>query len=224
MEGGGRNELDGFLSTGIYQIPNANALFVDPVRILNSSYNNFSISPALYYSRSLPCLPKFESQDKEDQKTKKRQRKRKRNAYVPNEKEQLAEKRHWLTAGKLRRECKNRAENAIDRVGILPAMDVNGLIVGSKQSETSESIFESRSRQPALKTSTNGIQAGSEIVPKRSNGDNLDNLVVMSQWTKDFSTILFRKLLYLLQKSTCLLRKSFYLVANRMLIAMRCLP
>lgn len=105
MVGGGGGErkdgLEEFLSTGIYRISNGNALFLDPVRILNTCYTHFSISPSLYYdARSLP-RPHIESpqnqkeeEDGQNKEKKKRQRKRKRKVYSLNEKEQIAEKRH----------------------------------------------------------------------------------------------------------------------------------
>lgn len=103
-EGERRDGLEEFLSTGIYRIPNGNALFLDPVRILNSCYTHFSISPSIYYgARSLPhphIDPPHNQKDEEEEdgqnkkETKKPQRKRKRKAYSLNEKEQIAEKRH----------------------------------------------------------------------------------------------------------------------------------
>lgn len=106
MGGGDRHEakrrdgLEEFLSTGIYRIPNGNALFLDPVRILNTFYSYFSISPSLYYNaRALP-RPRIESSRNQEEEedgqndNKKPQRKRKRKVYTLNEKEQIAEKRH----------------------------------------------------------------------------------------------------------------------------------
>lgn len=106
MGGGDRHEakrrdgLEEFLSTGIYRIPNGNALFLDPVRILNTFYSYFSISPSLYYNaRALP-RPRIESSQNQEEEedgqndNKKPQRKRKRKVYTLNEKEQIAEKRH----------------------------------------------------------------------------------------------------------------------------------
>ncbi|XP_057814942.2 methyltransferase-like protein 2 isoform X2 [Cryptomeria japonica] len=100
MEGNASNKslFQDYLSTGIYRFPNVNAVFLDPVRILNISYTNFSISPHLYYTRSLPnpCNgeeKKEEATGPKEQKDKKRKRKT-NNSYVPNAKEELAHKRH----------------------------------------------------------------------------------------------------------------------------------
>ncbi|XVE94760.1 hypothetical protein REPUB_Repub02eG0036800 [Reevesia pubescens] len=87
------DELSRFLDYGIYRFPNSNAVFVDPVRLLNRSYSRFRISPSAYYSRF------FESKHSAQESTissnpKKRKRKPKKESHSLNEKEQAADQRH----------------------------------------------------------------------------------------------------------------------------------
>eukprot|EP00250_Pteridium_aquilinum_P029338 c39108_g1_i1 orf=2-238(-) len=42
---------------GVYPIPGANAFFLEPCRIITSSYAHFSALPHLYYSRSFFLSP-----------------------------------------------------------------------------------------------------------------------------------------------------------------------
>ncbi|XP_002510345.2 methyltransferase-like protein 2 isoform X2 [Ricinus communis] len=79
--------LSEFLSTGIYRFENSNAVFIDPVRILNRSYTRFRVLPSAYYSRF------FDSNHNLSSNPKKRKRKQKKNYYL-NEREQAADKRH----------------------------------------------------------------------------------------------------------------------------------
>lgn len=44
-------KLSLFYESGIYYFDDSNAVFVDPVRVLNRSYHRFTVSPSTYYSR-----------------------------------------------------------------------------------------------------------------------------------------------------------------------------
>ncbi|KAK6239259.1 hypothetical protein QUC31_004728 [Theobroma cacao] len=95
MEGESKpsDELSRFFDSGIYRFPNSNAVFIDPVRVLNRSYSRFKVSPSAYYSRF------FESKHPAQESTlssnpKKRKRKPKKQSYFLNEKEQAADQRH----------------------------------------------------------------------------------------------------------------------------------
>ncbi|KAI3504797.1 hypothetical protein L1887_26516 [Cichorium endivia] len=86
-------KLPMFLKSGIYRLQGSNAVFMDPVRVLNLSYNHFRVSPSSYYSRFFEPNPSGEEHSRVSQ----NQRKRKRKAKKPlalNEKEQAAEERH----------------------------------------------------------------------------------------------------------------------------------
>lgn len=93
------DEISRFLDSGIYRFPNSNAVFMDPVRLLNRSYNRFRVSPSAYYSRFFQAEHHVrESPVASDS------RKRKRKAIKPpplNERERAADHRHqeakpWL--------------------------------------------------------------------------------------------------------------------------------
>uniref|UniRef100_A0A7C9APA3 Site-specific DNA-methyltransferase (Adenine-specific) n=2 Tax=Opuntia streptacantha TaxID=393608 RepID=A0A7C9APA3_OPUST len=106
MAGVERNRLSAFLESGIYEFPNSNAVFIDPLRILNRKYSRFRVSPSAYYSRFFN--PKFDSQPLQKEKDeaeksrvsanslkrKRNQQKKIKQHYALNEKELLAEQRH----------------------------------------------------------------------------------------------------------------------------------
>lgn len=90
--------------TGVYLIPEANAVFLEPCRIITSAYSHFFVLPHLYYRRSfflstgngLHTRDTDLEQSKEPQKKKKKQKKKKRklNPFPLNPKEQRAQHRH----------------------------------------------------------------------------------------------------------------------------------
>ncbi|XP_074380870.1 methyltransferase-like protein 2 [Apium graveolens] len=83
------NKLPSFEKTGVYRFENSNAVFIDPVRVLNRHYSRFKLSPSVYYSRF------FESTNLSSQSVnRKRKRKVKTTSRSLNEKEQLANRRH----------------------------------------------------------------------------------------------------------------------------------
>lgn len=87
------NQLSMFQKSGIYRFENSNAVFIDPVRVLNRSYTRFKVSPSAYYSRF------FESGNSTADlfRVLKNSRKRKRKEKKPqplNEREQIANQRH----------------------------------------------------------------------------------------------------------------------------------
>ncbi|GAV59629.1 MT-A70 domain-containing protein [Cephalotus follicularis] len=88
------DEISAFMDSGIYRFENSNAVFIDPVRVLNRCYTRFRVSPSAYYSRF------FESIDPNpNPKTSSNSRKRKRKDKKPhilNEREQLADQRHQV--------------------------------------------------------------------------------------------------------------------------------
>uniref|UniRef100_A0A7C9F6P8 Uncharacterized protein n=1 Tax=Opuntia streptacantha TaxID=393608 RepID=A0A7C9F6P8_OPUST len=108
MAGVERNRLSAFLESGIYEFPNSNAVFIDPLRILNRKYSRFRVSPSAYYSRFFN--PKFDSQPLQKEKDeaeksrvsanslkrKRNQQKKIKQHYALNEKELLAEQRHHV--------------------------------------------------------------------------------------------------------------------------------
>ncbi|KAL8172005.1 hypothetical protein V2J09_023809 [Rumex salicifolius] len=96
LDSAGITQLNGFLDNGIYRLDSSNAVFIDPVRILNRNYTRFRVSPSSYYSRF------FDSEiadDGDEVKAKvlnnpRKRRRRKPKARAFNEKEQLADQRH----------------------------------------------------------------------------------------------------------------------------------
>ncbi|XP_019457273.1 PREDICTED: methyltransferase-like protein 2 isoform X2 [Lupinus angustifolius] len=89
-------KLSLFYESGIYYFDDSNAVFVDPVRVLNRSYNGFRVSPSAYYPRFFESsIPKPISTVTSS--PTKRKRKRKRIAKEPpslNDRELIAVQRH----------------------------------------------------------------------------------------------------------------------------------
>lgn len=86
-----KNKLTSFEKTGLYRFENSNAVFIDPVRMLNRHYSRFKLSASVYYSRF------FESTNLSSQSvSRKRKRKDKTTSRPLNEKEQLANQRHLV--------------------------------------------------------------------------------------------------------------------------------
>ncbi|XP_059637663.1 methyltransferase-like protein 2 isoform X2 [Cornus florida] len=86
------DQLSVFLQSGIYRFESSNAIFIDPVRVINRSYTRFRVSPSAYYSRF------FNSGNaNEEPRVSSKSRKRKRKEKKPrtlNEREELADQRH----------------------------------------------------------------------------------------------------------------------------------
>ncbi|KAL5218945.1 hypothetical protein ABZP36_019629 [Zizania latifolia] len=92
------DELRSFEATGIYRLSGSGAAFLDPVRILNTSYRRFRLVPSAYYSRSFG--PAGQGGEAEAERTRasperrKRKRKRQPKHRELNEVERIAEARH----------------------------------------------------------------------------------------------------------------------------------
>ncbi|KAI3460298.1 hypothetical protein Pfo_016961 [Paulownia fortunei] len=91
------DRLSAFLKSGIYRFDNANAFFIDPVRVLNRSYTRFRVSPSAYYSRFFPSL-NFSTENHnnapKNSKKRKRREKEKKKSQALNSREQVADRRH----------------------------------------------------------------------------------------------------------------------------------
>lgn len=87
------SEVAAFLDTGICRLEDSNAVFIDPVRVLNRSYTRFRVSPSAYYCRA------FESKSPPETSISSNSRKRKRKEKKPqalNDREQVADRRHQV--------------------------------------------------------------------------------------------------------------------------------
>ncbi|CAK9171454.1 unnamed protein product [Ilex paraguariensis] len=87
------NRLSVFLKTGIYRFESSNAVFIDPVRVLNQSYTQFKVSPTAYYSRLFDSKKSTEEEPRVSKNSRKRKRKE-RKSHTLNEKERIADQRH----------------------------------------------------------------------------------------------------------------------------------
>ncbi|RDX75858.1 Methyltransferase-like protein 2, partial [Mucuna pruriens] len=98
MDGDGvRNsqKLSSFYESGIYLFDNSNAVFIDPVRVLNRYYHRFSVSPSTYYSRLFKSPTPNPVSATVTSSLTKTKRKRKRKEPRPlNERELFALQRH----------------------------------------------------------------------------------------------------------------------------------
>ncbi|KAL5071994.1 hypothetical protein RYX36_022881 [Vicia faba] len=80
-----------FRESGIYHFNDSNTVFIDPVRILNRSYNRHTVSPSTYYPRFFQTLT---STTVPSSPTKRKRKKRKRSPKALNERELIAFRRH----------------------------------------------------------------------------------------------------------------------------------
>lgn len=87
------NKLSTFMESGIYRFDDTNAVFIDPVRVLNRSYNRFKVSPSAYYSR---FFEESKQTAKESSNSRKRKRKEKKKSHPLNERERAADQRHQV--------------------------------------------------------------------------------------------------------------------------------
>ncbi|XP_020600293.1 methyltransferase-like protein 2 isoform X2 [Phalaenopsis equestris] len=90
------DELSLFLASGIYRLSGINAVFLDPVRLLNLSYSRHSISSSGYYCRTFHSSGQGRMENtaaNHSSVLKKKKRKRRRHHDL-NEKELVAERRH----------------------------------------------------------------------------------------------------------------------------------
>ncbi|TKY57743.1 Methyltransferase protein 2 [Spatholobus suberectus] len=97
MEEGGLNsqKLSLFYESGTYFFHDSNAVFVDPVRVLNRSYHRFRVSPSTYYSRFFKSPTPNPVSSTVTSSLTKRKRKRKPKEPQPlNERELIALQRH----------------------------------------------------------------------------------------------------------------------------------
>lgn len=93
------DELQTFADTGIYRLGGAGtgAIFLDPVRLLNESYQRFCVVPSTYYSRSfVPPRSGGDQQTEQPGEQRKRKRNRKSKPKELNAMEQIAEARHQV--------------------------------------------------------------------------------------------------------------------------------
>ncbi|KAL0369049.1 UNVERIFIED_CONTAM: Methyltransferase-like protein 2 [Sesamum calycinum] len=91
------DRLSAFLKSGIYRFDNANAFFVDPVRVLNRCYTRFRVSPSAYYSRFFPSSnfpTEIDNNVPNNSGKRKRREKEKKNSQALNLREQMADRRH----------------------------------------------------------------------------------------------------------------------------------
>ncbi|XP_022144198.1 methyltransferase-like protein 2 isoform X2 [Momordica charantia] len=126
-----RDELSGFMESGIYQFENSNFIFVDPVRVLNRSYSRFRVSPSGYYQRFFDFERKGFGNGDCLSSAKKRKRKEKK-PHSLNEKERAADQRHQL-AKPLLLKAHELLLQATDLLGVMSSLNRDvGSSVGSR--------------------------------------------------------------------------------------------
>ncbi|XP_034676886.1 methyltransferase-like protein 2 isoform X2 [Vitis riparia] len=86
------DRLSAFLSSGIYRLESSNAVFIDPVRVLNRSYSRFRVSPSMYYSRFFDS--KHEDQESRFSSNSRKRKRKEKQPHALNERERSADERH----------------------------------------------------------------------------------------------------------------------------------
>lgn len=89
------DRLSTFLNSGIYHFDDSNAVFIDPVRVLNRFYTHFRISPSAYYPRFFESKPLAQESSVSSSNSRKRKRKEKK-PHTLNDREKAAEQRHQV--------------------------------------------------------------------------------------------------------------------------------
>ena len=89
------DRLSAFLSSGIYRLESCNAVFIDPVRVLNRSYSRFRVSPSMYYSRFFDS--KHEDQQSRFSSNSRKRKRKEKQPHALNERERSADERHQVS-------------------------------------------------------------------------------------------------------------------------------
>ena len=89
------DRLSAFLSSGIYRLESCNAVFIDPVRVLNRSYSRFRVSPSMYYSRFFDS--KHEDQESRFSSNSRKRKRKEKQPHALNERERSADERHQVS-------------------------------------------------------------------------------------------------------------------------------
>uniref|UniRef100_A0A0E0KA46 Uncharacterized protein n=1 Tax=Oryza punctata TaxID=4537 RepID=A0A0E0KA46_ORYPU len=140
------DELRAFDATGIYRLDGSGAAFLDPVRILNTSYRRFRLVPSAYYSRSFGTSrqggeTETERTGEASPERKKRKRKRKPKPRELNELERMAEARHQ-EARPLLLSAHKSLLNAKDLLEFLPRMIKEDVPVFDMESNLEKNLVE----------------------------------------------------------------------------------
>ncbi|CAN1126854.1 Methyltransferase-like protein 2 [Linum perenne] len=88
------DQLSAFLQSGIYRFTESSVVFMDPVRVINSSYSRIRVSPTAYYSRFFNSNLSVDHETKLTSSSKKRKRKQEKPPHPLNERERAADFRH----------------------------------------------------------------------------------------------------------------------------------
>ncbi|XP_045791488.1 methyltransferase-like protein 2 [Trifolium pratense] len=137
-----------FHESGIYHFNDSNTVFIDPVRVLNRSYNRFTISPSTYYPRffeSRTLTPKNPiSTTVSSSPTKRKLKKRKRSSKDSrplNDREQIALQRHQELRPLLLKahECLLKSNGLLDALRSLRSENVSHCL--KEECEGSEQCF-----------------------------------------------------------------------------------
>lgn len=89
------DRMSAFANSGIYRFESCNAVFMDPVRVLNRSYSRFRVSPSMYYSRFFES--KHKVQESRVSSNSRKRRRRVRKTPVLNDREKSANERHCVS-------------------------------------------------------------------------------------------------------------------------------
>ncbi|KAL0366133.1 UNVERIFIED_CONTAM: Methyltransferase-like protein 2 [Sesamum radiatum] len=135
------DRLLAFLDSGIYRFDDANAFFVDPVRVLNRCYTRFRVSPSAYYSRFFPSSSfstEIHNNVPKNSGKRKRREKEKKKSQALNLREQMADRRHQahealLGASQVLETLRNLRDDGEERAGdsILPENELDFVELGS---------------------------------------------------------------------------------------------
>ncbi|KAI7747337.1 hypothetical protein M8C21_019365 [Ambrosia artemisiifolia] len=112
--------LSTFIKSGFYYFKGSNTVFIDPVRVLNQSYTQFTVTPSAYYSRFFEPNRRTDEHLIISEHKRKRKRKEKKVREL-NEREQAADQRHQRVKPLLMKalECLLEADDLLLNLGKL---------------------------------------------------------------------------------------------------------
>ncbi|CAN0922096.1 Methyltransferase-like protein 2 [Linum grandiflorum] len=88
------DQLSTFLQCGIYRFTEAPVVFMDPVRVINTSYSRVRVSASAYYSRFFNSNLSGHHETELSSTSRKRKRKERKPSHALNERERAADLRH----------------------------------------------------------------------------------------------------------------------------------
>ncbi|CAN0922095.1 Methyltransferase-like protein 2 [Linum grandiflorum] len=129
------DQLSTFLQCGIYRFTEAPVVFMDPVRVINTSYSRVRVSASAYYSRFFNSNLSGHHETELSSTSRKRKRKERKPSHALNERERAADLRHQQMRPLLMKahEC---LVGASDLLAVLRSLSCDSLLTVERREST----------------------------------------------------------------------------------------